>query len=229
MRSGGKRREGLTTERIVRAAIAHADKDGIGSLTMRGLAERLGAKPMSLYYHVASKDQLLGAMTTAVLSEVELPARGAEWKRALRATAIDYHEVLLRHSWAAGLMLSSSGADQVRMEYMESILRTLREGGLSPVITDRAYHAIESHILGYTLWVVGMNLGTEEDVAALAKAFLPSIPRDVYPYTAEHIEQHLLSREPGEDFAFGLDLILDGLERFIDPDDARPDAAPGTS
>lgn len=216
MKSPAGRREKLTIERIVLAAIAHADEEGVGSLTMRGLAARLGAKPMSLYYHVASKEELLAAMGTAVLRQLELPKAGSNWKLALRSMAIQYHKLLLRHPWAASLMLSSSGADEVHFDYMESILRSLREGGLSPAVTDRAYHAIESHILGYTLWVVGMNLGAEEDVAALAKAFLPSIPRDTYPYMAEHIAQHLLPRVPGEDFVFGLDLILDGLERLVD-------------
>lgn len=216
MTSRGHEREALSRERIVDAAIAQADAKGIGGLTMRGLAARLGAKPMSLYYHLANKDELLQAMTTAVLAQVRLPKPSADWTSELRATAIDYHQILQRHPWAASLMLASSSADEVRYAYMESILRCLREGGLSPALTDHAYHAIESHILGYTLWAGGMNLGSEEDVAALAQRFLPTIPRDVYPYIAEHIEQHLQPREPGIDFVFGLDLILDGLQRMID-------------
>jgi hypothetical protein len=104
---------------------------------------------------------------------------------------------------------------------MESILRTLREGGLSPAVTDRAYHAIESHIVGYTLWVVRMNLGTEEAVAALAKTFLPTIPRDAYPYIAEHIEQHLLPRVPHRHH---LRHPARGRRRRVDP---RPQAVRG--
>lgn len=205
----------LTRQRIVDAAIDHADEGGVASLTMRGLAARIGVKPMSLYYHVASKQELLAAMTTAVLSELELPDRSIGWKASLRTMALDLYQLLLRHRWAASQILAASGADDVRLGYMEYVLRTLRRAGLSARMTDHAYHALESHIFGYTLWVIGMDLGNEEKVAALAQEFAKTVARGTYPYVIEHVEEHALPREPGEDFAFGLDLILDGLDRWI--------------
>jgi hypothetical protein len=126
------------------------------------------------------------------------------------------HQVLLRHPWAASLVLSGAGVSPARLRYMNALLGSLREAGLSAEMTDHAYHALDSHIMGFTLWVVGMDLGSDEDLAALAANFLAELPRDELPHLAEHVEQHLKPRNPSDEgeFAFGLDLILDGLERL---------------
>ena len=99
---------------------------------------------------------------------------------------------------------------------MESILGSLRRAGFSAEMTDHGYHALESHIMGFTLWEVGMDLGSAEDLAAKATTFLRALEREELPYIAEHVEQHLKPRRPDDEgeFAFGLDLILDGLERL---------------
>ena len=207
----------LTRERVLRAAIGLADEAGIESLSMRKLGQELGVEAMSLYNHVANKDDILNAIVDMVVSEIELPSRESDWKAAIRRSALSAYEVLLRHPWAASLMLSSSSAvSQPRLRYMDALLGTLREAGFSAETTDHAYHALDSHIMGFTLWVVGMNLGSDDDLAALATNFLRDFPRDRMPHLAEHIEQHLKPRNPEDEgeFAFGLDLILDGLERL---------------
>ena len=208
----------LSRERVIGAAIRLADGSGIESLTMRRLAQELGVEAMSLYYHVANKDEILKGIGDVVVSEIELPSPGADWKAALRMTAISAYEVLTRHPWAAGLVLSSSGTSEARLRYMESILGTLRTGGFTAEMTDHAYHALESHIMGFTLWEVGMDLGSREDLTRMATDFLRQLPREELPYLAEHVEQHLKPRDPDEkpEFEFGLDLILDGLERLRD-------------
>jgi hypothetical protein len=93
----------------------------------------------------------------------------------------------------------------------------LRRAGFSAGMTDHGYHAIESHIMGFILWEVGMDLGTSEELAALATGFLGSLPDGAFPYLEEHVQQHLLPRDPADEgeFAFGLDLILEGLERRL--------------
>jgi hypothetical protein len=171
---------------------------------------------MTLYYYVANKEEILNGIADLIVGEIELAPPGAEWKAGIRKMAISAHEVLLRHPWAAGLVLTASGFNPARMRYMDSLLRALREAGFTADQTDLAYHALESHIIGFTLWIVGMNLGTREEVATLATDFLREFPRDEYPYLAEHIEQHIKQRDSeGEgSFAFGLDLLLDGLERL---------------
>jgi len=207
----------LSRERVLRSAIRLADAAGIESLTMRRLAQELGVEAMTLYYYVTKKDDILNGIVDMVTSEIELPSSGADWKAALRTTAISAYEVLLRHPWAASLSLSSAGGvSAARLRYMDSILGALRGAGFSAEMTDHAYHALESHIMGFTLWEVGMNLGSADDLAALATAFLQELPRDKLPHLAEHVEQHLKPRGPDDEgeFAFGLDLILDGLERI---------------
>ena len=209
-------RPALSRERVLEAAIALADEAGIGSLTMRKLAQELGVEAMTLYYYVAKKDDILNGIVDIVIGEIELPSPGDDWKPALRRMAISAYEVLVRHPWAAGLVLSSSGVSASRLRYMESILGTLRMAGFSAEMTDHGYHALESHIMGFTLWEVGMDLGSREDLARKATDFLGSLNREELPYLAEHVDQHLKPRRPDEegDFAFGLDLLLDGLERL---------------
>jgi AcrR family transcriptional regulator len=204
----------LTRDRVVRAAIDLADDAGIEALSMRRLGQALGVEAMSLYNHVANKDDILNAIVEIVESDIELPQPGADWKPALRRTAISAHDVLERHPWAASLAGSAIGPRPVRWRYMNAILGCLREAGFSAEMTDRAYHSLESHIAGFTLWASQMDID-EEAFPDLAATFLRELPEDL-PYLVEHVHQHLKERDAAGEgtFAFGLDLILDGLERF---------------
>lgn len=212
----------LSRERVLEAAIILADEGGIESLTMRRLAQELGVEAMTLYYYVAKKDDILTAIVDMVLSQFELPSPGADWKAAIRHTAISTHDVLVRHPWAASLMLSSTGASPARWRYMDAILGCLRKAGFSADMTDRAYHALDSHITGFTLWEVQIQIDPET-LPDLAETFLRELPVDTFPYLVEHVHQHLKERSPDDEgaFAFGLDLILDGLERIRDTAPAK--------
>lgn len=213
----------LSRDRILRAAVELADRTGIESLTMRKLAAELGVEAMTLYYYVARKDDLLNGIADIVVGEIALPATGGEWAAAIRASAIPAHDVLLRHPWACSLMMSPARVRPARLQFMEALLGRLREGGFSPALTLLAYHALDSHILGFTLWEIGYSLGTAE-LAVDVPAFLRELPMTDYPNLAEHVEQHLAgsNREEGE-FEFGLDLILDGLAKI------KAAADPGTT
>lgn len=208
-------REPLTRERVLHAAIALADASGIDALSMRRLGQEVGVEAMSLYHHVGKKDELLTAIVDLVVQEFEHPAPHLHWKEALRRAAVSAHETLLRHPWAASLMLSGSGTSPARLRHMDAILGTLRRAGFSAAMTDHAYHALESHIMGFTLWVVGMNLPSGEEFTAMAGSFLEQIPRDEFPHLIEHIGEHLKPRDDVNEFEFGLNLILDGLERSL--------------
>ena len=212
-------REPLSRERILRTAVAVADEGGIESLSMRKLGQELGVEAMSLYNHVANKDDIQNGIVEIVLEEIEVPSDGDDWKAALRQTAISSHEVFVRHRWACGLLMGTSGVSLARMRWMEAVLRTLREAGFSPDMTHHAYHALDSHITGFTLWLVNMPFETKEELDDLAGRFLSQIPTDEYPYVVEHAQQHLEPASPDgkSEFEFGLDLILDGLERLRDP------------
>ena len=204
----------LSTERVLRAAIPIADKRGIEALTMRNLAEELGVEAMTLYYYVAKKDEIVNGILDLVVDEIDVPSSGGDWKTALRRSAISAHEVLLRHPWACSLMMSPARIGPARLRYMESLLGRLREAGFSANMTHHAYHALDSHILGFTLWEVGYSAGARA-LPDLGAAFRRQFPVDRYPYIAEHMGEHSKksSRADGE-FGFGLDLILDGLEKI---------------
>ena len=208
----------LSRERVLSAALELADEGGIESLSMRRLGQRLGVEAMSLYNHVANKDDLLDGMVEAVTEEIEVPSGEGDWKAEIRRTAISSHEVFLRHRWACSLMMRRPNGSTPRMRWMEALLRTLREAGFSADMTHHAYHALDSHITGFTLWQVNMPFETKEELVDLAESFLREIPADEYPYVIEHAEQHLAPSSPdgATEFEFGLDLILDGLERLRD-------------
>jgi len=212
-----EKRVPLSRERVIDAAIGLADAQGIEALSMRRLAQELGVEAMSVYHHVANKDEILDGIVEVVLEEFELPQPGAEWKAAVHRTARSAHEVLVRHPWAANLILSGAGTGAARLRYMDSILGSLRQAGFSAEMTDHAYHALDSHIMGFTLWQVGMNLGSDEHLKELAATFLAQLDIAEFPYLAEHVEQHLKPRDPDDsgEFEFGLRLILDGLERLL--------------
>jgi AcrR family transcriptional regulator len=210
----------LSKERVLRAAVELADKDGIDALSMRRLAKELGVEAMSLYNHVANKDEILAGILEIVTSEVEDPVTSddLDWKAAIRRSAISTHDTFLRHRWSCPLMMKTAAMIPSRMRWMESLLRTLREAGFSPNLTHHAYHALESHITGFTLWQVNFPFTTREELIDMADDFLREIPPDEYPYVIEHAQEHLDEPDPNEptEFEFGLDLILDGLERMRD-------------
>jgi len=187
---------------------------------MRRLAHELGVEAMSLYYYVANKDELLQGMFDVVTGEIEIPSSEADWKTAIRRSAISYHDALGRHRWATNLLMSGPpGVSPAQLRYNDALLRRLRESGLSPELSHRAYHALDSHIVGSTLWAAGVGavMKTKPD---FVKTFIQELPVAEYPYFAEHAQQHMTKSVPStgkSEFEFGLDLILDGLEKMLGP------------
>ena len=213
----GEARLPLTRDRVLRAAIDLADETGIEALSMRKLGQALRVEAMSLYNHVANKDDILSGMVDIVESDIELPPSSTDWKLALRTIAISAHDVFERHPWAASLTLSAVGTRPARLRYMNAVLGHLRRAGFSADMTDLAYHTLESHIAGFTLWAAQLQVDADE-LPDLATAFISELPAGEFPYVVEHVHQHLKERSPESEgtFAFGLDLILDGLERVRD-------------
>ena len=210
----------LSRERVLRAAIGLADEGGIESLTMRTLARELGVEAMSLYNHVVNKGDLVDAMVDLVIDEIDLPATGDDWNVAVRQCAISANETFLRHPWACGLVMGPTTTRTVhlpRLRYMEWLLERLRSAGFSPELTYHAYHALDSYIMGFTMWQLGhaagaRNIAGDQDLDEFVANFIPAVRGAGYPHVAEHAEQHLAGEGVSE-FEFGLDLILDGLER----------------
>jgi AcrR family transcriptional regulator len=206
----------LTRERVLRAAIELADAGGIEALSMRRLAQELGVEAMSLYYHVRSKDALLEAMLDAVFAEMELPPADGDWRSAMRRCALSAHHVLLRHAWACRLLMLPGGdPSRARLDWMNAVLGRLRGAGFSADMTHHAYHALDSHIVGFTLWVLPY-LAMARERPDFPRMVREALPLEDLPHLAEHIDVHLAEDRPGDtsEFDFGLDLILDGLERL---------------
>jgi AcrR family transcriptional regulator len=209
----------LNRDRVLRAAIRLADREGIEGLSMRKLGQALGVEAMSLYNHVANKDDLVSGMFDTVMREIAMPSGDTDWKSSIRAAAISAHDVLQRHTWAGNLVMSPAATSLTRLRWMDAILGVLRQSGFSVELTHHAWHALDSHIVGFTLWVASLP-ATGDELLALASEFITKIPIDDLPHFAEHVEYHIhppeSATEGDGEFAFGLDLILDGLERLRD-------------
>ena len=203
----------LTRERVLRAAIEVADRNGIDALTMRGLGRELGVEAMSLYNHVRSKDDILDGIVDLVLHDIEVPGPGTPWRAAMRHRAISAHQVLLAHPWAAMQITSRLSIGPGMTRYLDATLGRLREGGFSIEGALDAWNTLDSHLYGFTLQE--LNLPFEVDEAPQISAeVLGQLSADTFPYVAEIIG-HVMASGRHEDFTFGLDLILDGLERLL--------------
>jgi AcrR family transcriptional regulator len=214
--SSTRRRAPLTRERVLRAALQLADKNGIDAVSMRRLAQKLGVEAMSLYNHVANKDEVLDGITDMVVGEIEVPAIGADWKAAMRRRAISAHEVLMRHPWAPLLVVSRMNIGPAMLRYVNATLGCLREAGFSYAMADHAWNAIDSHVYGFTLQKLNFPLNPAE-YASAARGFLPMLPESEYPYMRALTMLVSEGKHRGlHDFEFGLDLILDGLEQLRD-------------
>jgi AcrR family transcriptional regulator len=210
----------LSRERILDAAIALADEGGIEAVTMRKLAQALGVEAMSLYNHVANKDDLVAATVDRVVGEIELPWDEDDWEAAIRTCAMSAHGAFRRHPWACAPAMGPGTiptGPTARMRYMEWLLGRLDAAGFSPELAYHAYHALDSHILGFTLWELGHSMPAGTNLADVAASVLHSLPMDEFPYLAAHIQQHLDVPDDGvSEFEYGLDLIIEGLKRARD-------------
>jgi AcrR family transcriptional regulator len=207
-------RKPLSRERILDTALVLVDEEGIEALSMRKLGQTLGYEAMSLYNHVANKDDLLAGILDLVLAEMEPPEPAGGFP-AIRTSALSAHAALRRHPWAASMLMSPRAIRPARINYMEALLASLRGAGLSAETTYHAYHVIDAHIIGFSLWA--STHGKMPDHIEDARAwFEEMIPVATFPYLHEHGLQHL-DDGPLHDvsaFEFALDLLLGGLERL---------------
>jgi len=215
-----KTRKPLSRDRILESALALADENGIEALSMRKLGQQLGFEAMSLYNHVASKDDLLDGMLDLVLAEMEAP-QPEEGLAGIRKAAISAHESLRRHPWAAGLLMTPARVRPLRLAFMDALLGALRGAGFSPDTTFHAYHVLDAHIIGFSLWQATHDFALPDEVTSDLRGFLDRmLPIETYPDLHAHGVQHM---EPGplqdvSAFEYGLDLLLAGLERQQTPE-----------
>jgi AcrR family transcriptional regulator len=210
-----KRRAALTRERILRAAISLADRDGIESLSMRKLGRKLGVEAMSLYNHCQNKVDMLDGMVDIVFGEIDLPANGVDWQIAMRQRAISARQALLRHPWAIGLMESRSTPGAATLRHHDSVLGSLRRAGFSIEMAGHAYSVLDGYIYGFTLTELTLPFRDSKGSAKVAGNILRGVRPDEIPYLAEMAVEYTMKPgyNYGDEFEFGLDLILDGIKR----------------
>jgi AcrR family transcriptional regulator len=217
MAEQAKPRVPLSRERILRAALELADESGIEALSMRKLARTLGFEAMSLYNHVANKDDVIDGILDLVLDETELPSADAPWDTAIRSSAVSIHDALRRHAWAGPMLMAPGHIRPAQLQYMDALLGRLREAGFSADETYHAYHVLDGHIFGFSLWE-NSHSNTPADATGFEEAFERLIPPETYPYLHEHGRQHF-SEGPHREvraFELGLDLIVDGLRKQLE-------------
>jgi AcrR family transcriptional regulator len=210
-------RDPLTRDRVLWTGLALADEHGLDWLSMRKLGQALGVEAMSLYHHVANKEDLIDGMIDLVFAEIELPSNQDDWKTAMRTRALSARQVLSRHRWANGLMESRSTPGAANLRHHDAVIGCLRRAGFPMTLVAHAYSALDSYIYGFAMQERTLPFETAEQTAELAQAIMSRFPVAAFPHLAALMSEHVL--QPGYDYAkefeFGLDLLLDGIERAL--------------
>jgi len=209
------RREPLTRDRVLRAALRLADQGGLGSLSMRRLGQDLGVEAMALYYHFANKDEVIDGIVDLVFAEIHLPVAGAPWKAEMRRRAISVRDTLLRHRWAIGLMEARANPGQANLRHHDAVIGNLRTAGFDSAMVAHAYSVLDGYIYGFALTKMNLPFTSDDMVAEMAQTMLEPFPFDEFPNLAAFVTEHIMQPgyDFGDEFEYGLDLILDGLER----------------
>jgi AcrR family transcriptional regulator len=212
------RRVPLSRELVLQTAIRRADQGGLESLSMRKLGQELGVEAMALYYHVANKDEVLDGIVDLVFSEIDLPSTDADWKTAMRQRALSLRDVLARHRWAIGMMESRRHPGPANLRHHDAVIGNLRAAGFDMEMVAHAYSLLDGYIYGFALTKMNLPFDRGDDVAEQAQVMLEPFPLDEYPNLVAFIAEHAM--QPGYDFGnefeYGLEVILDGLERVRD-------------
>ena len=210
------RRRPLSRDRVLRAAVRLADEGGLDAVSMRRLGQALRVEAMSLYKHVAGKDDILDGMADLVTRDFEVPSVDVDWRSAIRRSVISAHEVLLRHPWAGALIESRVSVGPARLRYLDAVIGVLSAAGFPMPTVLRAIMTLDSYTYGFALQELAWPFDAETAPAA-AGSFTQALPAGEYPNLRAMAE--MVTSAPWSavvDFAFGLDLILDGLERLRD-------------
>jgi AcrR family transcriptional regulator len=205
---------GLSKQRVVAEAIRLADREGVDGLSMRRLADALGAGAMSLYHYVANKEDLLDAMIDVVFEEIEPPQAEGDWQSEMRREAVSTRQVLSRHPWAIALMESRTTPGPANLRHREAVTACLRRAGFPVVTATHANWTLNSYVYGYCLQAASLPFDTARELAEMTEdVYLPQLPADEFPYLNESAAALVAAGyDPTEEFTFGLDLVLAALE-----------------
>lgn len=211
-----RHRAPLSRERVLQTAFQLADQGGLGSLSMRKLGQELGVEAMAMYYYFANRDEIVDGIVDLVFAEIDLPSSDGDWRAAMRRRSISLRDVLLRHRWAIGLMESRRNGGPANLRHHDAVIACLRAGGMDIAMTAHAYSLLDSYVYGFALTKLTLPFQTPDEVAEVAAGMRQAADLDAYPHLVEMIGHAM---QPGYDyldeFEYGLDVILDGLERDL--------------
>ncbi len=221
------RRAPLTRDAVLRGALTLADQVGVEAFTIRRLAEALGTKPMTIYHHVPSKEEIIDGIVDLVFAEIDLPISAPDWRTAVRGRYLSARKVLANHPWAPPLMESRRQPGPASMRHHDAVLGALRSG-LTIEQTAHAYAILDAYLYGFALQEAALPFTSAQEAADMADAIIASLPSRTYPHFTELVTHHV--RTPGYSFGAsfepGLDLILDALERAARTDREKPTRHP---
>lgn len=225
-RDKAPKRTPLSRERVLDGAVAVADAGGIAALTIRSLADKLGVKPMSVYHHVANKDEILDSIVDLVFREIDLPAPDDDWRTGMRRRAVSARQALRRHPWAIQLLQSRTSPGPATLRHHNAVIGSLRRAGFSVEMTAHAFALIDSYVFGFALSEDALPIHGPETVTEVAESMMQQYPADAYPHLAEFSTEHILrpGYDFGQEFDFGLGLILDALARTVLANGNEPSA-----
>jgi AcrR family transcriptional regulator len=208
-------RRPLTAERVIDGAIELADETGIDAFTIRRLADAVDVKPMTIYHHVPNKEAIIDGMVDRVFSEIDLPPTDLDWRPAIQARSRSMRQVLAKHPWASPLMESRTSPGPATLRHHDAVLGCFRTAGFSLELTGHAYAAIDAFLYGFALQEATLPATGGDEMAELAASMADEMPTDLFPHLTEFAVEHVLQPcyDFSNEFEFGLDLILDGLER----------------
>lgn len=211
------RRPALSRDRIVDAAVRVADRGGLGRVSMRNVAAELGVEAMSLYHHLAGKDALLDAMTDRIFGRIALPGPDDPWRPAMADRASSARSVLSAHPWAVGLIESRRAPGPALLAHHEAVLACLRRNGFGVSLAAHAFSAIDAYVYGFVLTELNLPFEAGEGAEQFVDGIRHLIPADRYPHMVEMITEQVLGKDYdyADEFGYGLELILDGLERRL--------------
>lgn len=212
-----QRRVALTRERVLQAALQLADQGGLETLSMRKLGQELGVEAMAIYHHFANKDEVLDGIVDLVFAEIELPPIGSHWKTAMRDRAISVRDALARHRWAIGLMESRARPGPANLRHHDAVIGSLRAAGFDMPMVAHAYSVLDGYIYGFALTKMNLPFDTADEVAEVAENILQPSALDDYPNLVAFITGHAMqpAYDYEEEFLYGLDVVLDGLEKAV--------------
>ena len=216
----------LSRDRVLAGAVTVADAGGIGALTIRTLAQELGVKPMSVYHYVANKDEIIDGIVDLVYAEIDLPVPGGDWRTEMRRRAHSARRVLANHPWATPLLQSRLNPGPATLRHHDAFIATLRAAGFSVELTAHAFALIDSYVFGFALSENALPIHGPDSVADTADSMMRLFDAEAYPSLLEFTMEHIMRPDYdfGEEFEYGLDLILDGLARSLPDNGGAPRA-----